>query len=287
MINFFIPFFAAISSATATTLEKISLKVKKIDSKLYQTASFLSIVILMIPFIVFFWKTNDGAFELNHILIFVAVIVFSFLANWFAYYAMKWEKLSNIEPAKLMEPLFTVILALIFSFIFGQVLYDRSTHILIPALIAAAALVFSHIKKHHFEFNGYFIAAIIGSFFFAVELTISRLILNYYSPLTFYFIRCFFVLLFSLVIFRPNFKKINGKKHKLLIILVGAIWILFRILLYYGYMRIGIIETTLLMLLAPVFVYIFAWKFLKEKISWRNVVAGIIILGCVVYALIG
>ena len=66
---------------------------------------------------------------------------------------------------------------------------EKNFTALILALIAAAALIFSHIKKHHLKFGKYFIFALIGSFFFASELVLSRLILDYYSPMTFYFAR--------------------------------------------------------------------------------------------------
>ena len=78
---------------------------------------------------------------------------------------MKWEKVTNLEPAKILEPLFVIILAIFFSFIIDAGLYERNLKVIIPALIAGVALIFSHIQKHHLKFNRYFIAAILGSFF--------------------------------------------------------------------------------------------------------------------------
>jgi len=37
-------------------------------------------------------------------------------------------------------------------------------------------------------------------------------------------------------------------------------------------------------MLGPVFIYLFAWKFLKEKLNWKNLVAAIIILFSILYA---
>lgn len=280
-----VPILGAIGLGAGTILEKIVLKKKKIGPRLYQTAGFLAIVLIMIPFLYFFWKLDPAAFTSKNILIMLAVVIGSVIANAFIFYSLKWEKITYLEPARLLEPLFVIILAIIFSFIFGQGLYERNTKIIIPALIAGFALIFSHIKKHHLEFNKYFIATIIGSFFFAFELTISRLILDFYSPISFYFIRSTLVLFISFVIFRPKFSKLDTKS-KWLILLIGSIGVLYRIMVYYGYLELGVIFTTLILMLGPLFIYLFAWKFLKEKLEWRNIVAAGVIIASVLYVLL-
>lgn len=282
---FYLPIFGAIAMASGTILEKIVLRKKKIDIKLYQVAGFLAIVLVMIPFIYFFWKLDSAAFELKNIFILSLVIFFSIIANLLVFYSLKWEKISNLEPARILEPLFVILLAVIFSF-FVSDLYERNLNITIPALIAAAALIFSHVKRHHLTFNKYFIAAIIGSFFFAIELVISRLILDFYNPLSFYFVRSSAILLISFLLFRPSLKKLNTKV-RWQILATGALFVFYRIVVYYGYLNIGVIFTTLMIMLGPIFIYVFAKIFLKEKLEWRNVVAGIIIAASIVYVVLG
>jgi len=286
MMQAIVPVLGALALATGTILEKTVLRKKKINIKLYQTAIFFAIVLAMVPFIYFFWKMDAQALELKNILIFSAVIVSSIIANLFIFYSLKWEKISKLQPARILEPLFVILLAILFSFFIGNGLYDRNIKFIIPALIAALALIFSHIKKHHLSFNKYFIAAIIGSFFFALELVISRLILNFYSPITFYFLRCSTIFLLSLIIFRPKFKLLD-KKSTWIILITGAIWAVYRIVIYWGYINLGIIFTTLMVMLGPIFIYLFAYKFLKEKLNWRNIIASIVIIACVLYAVLG
>lgn len=281
---YYLPFIGAIALASGFMLEKIVLRKRKVDIKLYQTASFLAIILVMLPFLYYFWKLEAEAFTGVNLFIFGLVVLFSMIANMFTFYSMKWEKVSNLEPAKMLEPLFTILLAIIFSF-FTVGLYDRNLNIIVPALIAGLALIFSHIKKHHLDFNKYFIAAIFGAFFFALELIVSRLILNYYSPLTFYFARCSAIFIFSLLVFRPDFKKL-GKKSIIHVLITGAIWVVYRTIVYYGYLNLGVIFTTLIIMLGPVFVYAFARIFLKEKIEIRNIVASVIIIACVLYAVL-
>jgi len=240
----------------------------------------------MVPFIYFFWRLDSQALELKNILIFSAVIVISLIANLFVFYSLKWEKVTKLEPARILEPMFIIILAIIFSFFIDSNLYERNLKFIIPALIASIAIIFPHIKKYHLKINKYIIAAILGSFFFALELIITRLILDFYSPITFYFLRCSSIFLISLIVFRPKFKSLD-KKSIWIILITGAIWAVYRIIIYWGYLNYGVIFTTLMIMLGPVLIYILAWKFLKEKLNWKNIVAALIIIACVVYAVLG
>lgn len=281
---YYFPILGAIALAGGTILERIVLRKKKVGVNLYQTASFLAIVISLLPLIYFFWKMDPGAMEPKNIVIFFLVIFFSIIANLLVFYSLKWEKVGNLEPARILEPLFVILLAIVFSF-FAENLYERNLKIIIPAIIASLALVFSHIKRHHLQFNPYFVTAIIGSFFFALELVLSRLILDFYSPVTFYFLRSSSIFLLSLLIFRPNFKKLDAKV-RWQIFATGFIWTAYRIIVYYGYLNVGVFFTTLLLMLGPIFIYTLAHFILKEKISWRNLIAAIVIVGSIVYAVI-
>ncbi|MCK4647765.1 EamA family transporter [Candidatus Pacearchaeota archaeon] len=279
-----IPIIGALALAIGTILQKVVLRKRKINIKLYQVLEFLAIIIVMLPLIYFFWKFDAEALQLRNILIFGSVIIFSIIANLLVFYSVKWEKISNLEPAKILEPLFVIILAIIFSFFFEN-LYEKNLKVIIPAIIAAAALILSHIKKQHLSFNKYFLAAIAGSFFFALELILSRLILDFYSPISFYFLRCSAIFLISLALFRPNFKKAD-KNVRLHILLIGSIWVIYRVIVYYGYINLGVIFTTLIIMLAPIFIYTFAHIFLKEKIKLRNIISALIIIACIIYAIL-
>lgn len=279
----YLPILGALALAGGLVLERMVLKKKKIDIKSYTIAGFLTIVLVMIPLIFFFWKIDSDAFQPINLIIFSLVVLFSIIANLFTFYALKQEKVSNLEPARVLEPLFTILLAIVFSFFAGG-LYERNMHVIFPALIAAAALVFSRFRKNHISFNKYFLALILGSFFFALELVTSRLILDYYSPLTFYFLRCAFILLASWLIFMPKLGKVD-KTSWVQIFVTGAIFVLYRTIVYYGYLNLGIIFTTLILMLGPVFIFALARIFLKEKLDWRNIVAALVVVACVVYAM--
>jgi len=71
-----------------------------------------------------------------------------------------------------------------------------------------------------------------------------------------------------------------------MIFIISIVWVVYRVIMYYGYQTIGIVFTTMLLILAPIVIYIFAAIFLKEKIKLRQIIASIIIVACVVSAII-
>lgn len=279
----------ALSEASATIIEKRILKDKKLSFKVYTTWGFLAIVIVLL-IVMFFteivldkreiFSISPQAFMLKNVFILGLVILLSILANLFVFYAMKWEKITALEPMRLMQPLFAIALALL--------LYAPERHtqtsILLASIIAAITLVISHIKRHHLSFNKYSISAILGSLFFALELVISRTILNYYSPMSFYLIRCAAIFVICFMIFKPKINQMSKRIWQLSFV-TSIIWVFYRFLLYSSYVSSGIIFTTLIFILAPIFIFLFAGIFLKEKITARNLVAAIIITACVSYAI--
>jgi len=281
----YIPILGALALAAGTVLERSILKGRKISIKLYQTISFFVIILVMLPFLYFFWKIDySNALQLKNILLFAGIIASAIAANILIFYSEKWEKVTNLEPARILEPLFTILLALLLSF-FTIGIYDRNFNVIIPAIIASLALVFPHIKKHHLNFNKYFLAAIFGSFFFALELVLSKPLLSFYSPISFYFIRCAAIFMISLVAFMPSLKPLKDKKTSLMILITGAIWVVYRIAIYFAYLQYGVTFTTLILMTGPILIYILANRFLKEKLNWENILSSLIIIACVIYAI--
>ncbi len=281
----YIPFLGALALGAGTILEKITLKDKKLDIKLYQTAGFLAIVLAIIPFLLFSWKITPEAYSIKNLLILLGLVLVSIIANMLVFYSIKGEKVTALQPTRALEPMLTILLSLIFGLFISGVYEGISGKILIPALIASFAVVFPHIRKEHLRMNKYLVSSIIGSFFFALELVMSKLILDYYSPITFYFFRCLLIFFISFIIFRPNFDKLDRKSAGLILI-TGLVWVVYRVAIYFGYMKYGIIFTTLITLMAPVLVYFLAHVFLKEKPNWKNILSSIIIVCCVLYSVL-
>lgn len=273
----YIPFIGALALGLGSFFEKLTLKDKKLFPSHFVVALFLAAVVIMLPFIYFFFEIDSSAFRPLNLLFLAGIVAFSILANVFALYSLKWEKLTNLEPVRLLEPLFVVLLA------FAVFKSERNPEIIIPSIIAALALVFSHVRKHHLDFNKFILAGIGGSLFYAVELILTRIILPYYNPISLYFVRCVIIAVVSFIIFRPNLAGEFSKKEKWMVFIIAFFWVVFRVATYYGYLYLGVVSTTLVLMLGPLVIYILAVIFLKERLRWRNIAASIIILGCVVY----
>jgi len=282
---FYIPIIGAVLEGAGNIIDKKIVITHKIDYKNCTVYGFLALVLVMLPLIFFFWEIKPEAYSIRNLLIFIAVVLFSILANLLAFFSLKRKNLTELEPIRLMQPLFVVLLAFILSFFFAAYYTERKYSILILALIASIALIASHVRKHHLVLNKYIIAAVLGSFFFAVELVISKAILPYYSSLTFYFLRCLLIFLITAFIFHPKISSIKNKT-KLLMLLSGVIWVAYRWILYYGYLTLGVVFTTILFILSPIFIFLFARIFLKEKILLRQIIASAIIIACVITAII-
>jgi drug/metabolite transporter (DMT)-like permease len=282
----YIPIIGSFLEASASIIEKKILRENKIDYKNYTVYGFLTIVLVMIPFTFFLWGLSPEALKLKNILIFFAIVIISIVANILTYYSMKRKDLTELEPIRLMQPLLTIIMAFILSFFFAQFSSERNFLILALGIIASLALILPHVKKHHLSFNKYITAAVLGSFLFAAELVLSKFILSYYNSFTFYFLRCLVIFIITWIIFQPKIKSIKNKT-KLAILLTSIIWTIYRIILYYGYNTYGILFTTIIMsVLTPVFIFIFAAIFLKEKIKLKHIISAAIIVICVIATII-
>lgn len=275
----FLPFLGAFFEATGVVIEKNMLKLRGLNYKNYTVFSFLAIILVSLPFLLFYWKVDEGALYFGNLIILGAVIGFAILANLLVYYSMKREDVTVLEPIWLMQPLFTVLLAVLF---YPE---ERNWMIFLLAVIASFVLIVSHIKRKHLYFNKYLMAGMLGSLFFAIELILSQSILEFYSPFTFYFIRCLGIFIVTLLLFRPKTRILNGKVS-LGFLLIGILWVLYRAIIYYSYGSIGVIMTTVIFILSPVLMFIFAIFFLKERPSLKQTLSMIIILICVALALI-
>ena len=279
-----LPVFGAFLESALSIVDK-----KIINSKIkfpnYIVYIFLSIAIVSLPLMFFFWNVKSGALELKNLIIFIVIIVSSVFANFFVFYSLTREDLLEVEPIRLTLPLFSILIAFIFSFFFEVYSNERNYSIIALSLIASITLIASHVKKNHIYFNKYAVAAIIGSFLFAFELVISKQLLAYYNPITFYFLRSLIIFVIVFSIFSRKLTWVKNKV-KIMMLLLALIAVLERVILYYGYQNLGIIFTTTLFILAPVFIYIFAWIFLKEKITTKQIISSIVIVVCVITAIV-
>jgi drug/metabolite transporter (DMT)-like permease len=281
----YLPLLGAFLEGVGVTIQKRVLRKHNVNNRNYIIYGFLSIVLVMLPFIYFFWQVEPEATTILNISILLAIVILSILANLFVIYSLKKEDISEIEPIRLTQPLLTILIAFILSFFFEIFQDEKSVSILVLSIIASIVLIWSHTEKNHLKFSKYDYAALIGGLLFAIELVISKFILSYYNSFTFYFLRCLLIFIITWILFHSKLGPLKGKT-KAMIFIVGIIWTIYRVIMYYGYQTLGIVFTTMLFILAPIFIYLFAWMFLKEKIQWKQIISSIIIVICIVVAIV-
>ena len=282
---FYIPIIGSFFEAALAVIEKKVLRKHNINAINFTMYSFLSIIIVMLIPLYFFWKVTPEATQLTNLLIFISIVVTSVFANITFAYSLKRENLSEMEPIRLMQPLFILLIAFSLSFFFSAYYNERNYPILILSLIASLTLILSHVTKRHLKMDKYILAGIIGNFLFALEVVISKSILPYYSSFTFYFLRSLFIFIICIVIWHPKIKPLK-KGTRNLFFIMGIIAVIYRLIIYYGYQNIGIIMTTILFLLSTILIYISAAVFLKEKIKKQQIISSIVIITCIIISII-
>lgn len=269
---------AAVINASAANLDKYILSKEKIHWKLYLVASFFLLAIINLPLFLLFGEIQPQAKETIWLIALALSIILSVIVNILYYAALQHEKLSEIQPITLLAPLFTIIGASIF------LKDERDTVVIILAVIAALTLAWAHLKKEHIKFHKALVPLLIYVILVApFSAILHRKLLTIYNPFAFEFILNSVVFLALFLIYRPRWSKLHKKNPKILII-TNILWTIGWILVFYSYTWIGVIRTTLIMMLSPLLVYVFARVFLKEKLYWKNVVALVIILICVTIA---
>ena len=176
------------------------------------------------------------------------------------------------------SPLLTIIIA-------GIVYPDeRNLKILLLAIIAALALIFSHIEKRHLKFDKGLFPIMLAVFLGAVETNIIKELLYFYSPVAMYTVRTGLVSLLLFLIVRPSMKDmVKDGMRKLF--LISFMWVLIMIFTYYSFQILGVVYTVLILMLTPVLIVFGSYLILKErKIRKKDIVALIIVVICVIVA---
>tara|TARA_Y100000034_G_scaffold91319_1_gene110142 strand:- start:177 stop:1019 length:843 start_codon:yes stop_codon:yes gene_type:complete len=277
MLQFIIPTIAAVSGSLEMFLNKFILSREKVNYKLFTSVSFLLLSLIMLIISPFFFEFSSDFFLPINLILLVVIVIIGTIANVLLFHGMKAEKLTEIDALFVFGGFFTILLtALIYA-------DERNPYILIPAVIASIALILSHVKKHHIKFHKTGLMVLGATLLFAFENVIVKYLLVTYNAFSLYFIRSFLIMLVLVIYFKPNLKKLNGKKYFHLTV-TQVLIIVQLVLTYYSFQRFGVVYTMLIMTLMPILLYIYALVWLKEKLEWKKAVAGVVILVCVVVA---
>ena len=272
-----IPLIVAFISAITLILQKYILSTLKVNYKDFNIFVFIFLfIITSFLFPKFGWIKPEAATHF-YIIIGISMVIAATLWNILLSQALQKEKLIEFELIQMLQPLFTIFLG---SLIFTS---ERSIYILPAAIVAAAALIIAHIKRHHIMFDKYAKYLLLAVVLMAVEMIFIKILLSVYSPVALYAIRTLFVAVAMWGILRPSFITITFRKS-LIIIGTAVLAVIQMVLFYYAVNNEGLIFTTMILILTPVLIYLYSIFISKEKLTFRTGLSFVIIIFCILFA---
>ncbi len=272
-MGFLFPVAAAVLQAVSFTLDKFILSLKRVDFRMYTGVSFpLSFLVNMALFFLFRPLIPQVGFSGYYGWLLLGSIAIGFLMNILFYRALDHDKLGEIQTLSLLNAVPIIVVS---SIIFTD---ERNFAIIIPALVATVAIIWSHWERHHIKIARDTLPYLISSLAIApVSAAISKELLLVWNPIALEMVRTGALAALFLFVFGNAIAKISGRALRLLVvtnILTTIAWVFF----YFGYQRLGIVHTLLLFSLQPFLVYLSSILILRERPSWKRSAAFVIVL---------
>lgn len=272
-----LPILASISRALEIIVDKDILSRQKTDFRNYLIGTFLLILVVAVALGIFLGRISSNFFTLPYLLAFVGIVATAVGWNAIFYRAIQHEKLTDAEPIILATPLAVILIGVIF------LPSERKWSYVILGIIAALSVIAAYFRKRHLRFNLYSLALIGYVLLFGFEALFTKVVLTNINGFALYPIRVFFVMIILALVLRPPLKKANNLNW-LSFAIVAIIANVYYLFLYLSYAHFGITITALFTVIQPVLIYLASLFFFKEKFNWRNIVAAVVVLFCVIYA---
>ena len=271
------PLIAALTQAGNILVDKITLTRKQVSLRDFVPVLFLFLFFFTVLLFPFLGKVSPEIFTPYYLIIFGLMLITAVVWNIFYYRGAQLEKVHEFEMIVMFQPLLTIILAAIF------LKGEQSVPIIIAAIIAALALIAAHLNKTHLAFSTGAKSLIIATVFMSIELILIDILLKVLSPVALYAIRTGILFIFFYFYYRPDVFKIASANAALILCsaFLGSVQMVAK---FYGFEKFGVVYTSMILILAPLLVYILSTIFLHEKIKIRTIISAIVILGCILYA---
>src|SRR3989344_2719277 len=157
-MNFLFPTLAAILQAGSYTLDKVVLSVRRVSFKPYTGVSFpLIFLITLIIFLIFRPPLSFALLAGNLWWLLLLSIGISVVNNLIFYRALDSDHLGEMQTLDLLQNIPIIIFS---SIVFAD---ERNFTVIIPALIASSAVIWSHWERHHFKIAKYSLSFLIWS----------------------------------------------------------------------------------------------------------------------------
>lgn len=268
---------AALTQAGGIIIDKITLTRRQVELKVFIPIVFLFLFLLSAILLPFLGHVSADFFKLNTLILFVLMIITAIIWNVFYYRGAQAEKVHEFEMIVIFQPLVTIILA---SFFLRS---EQNWPIVVVSIIASLALILSKIGKEHFKITPSSAGLILAVVLMSIELIIIDVLLKVISPVAIYCVRTGILAIFFWLYYKPHVERVAD--HNVQLILFSSIFgVIQMVAKFYGFQTMGVVLTSLILILAPILTYTLSTFFLHEKLHWKQTVSFVIILICVIFA---
>jgi len=270
-------FFAAVGYAGGIVVDKVVLSQYRIPVKRFVPLLFIWLATITAFLLPKFASVDWPLFgTTKYLLLFLAMFAVAITWNSFYYRGIQSEEIHEFELVMLLSPLVTIVLSEIF------LPSERNVELFIAGAIASVALIFSRFKHHHLQITKNTSIIFIAMFFMSAESIIIKMLLDVFSPVALYFIRTAVMAVIFLLFWRPKLLSMPARCFAYTII-SAVFGVIQMVLKFYGFAKLGVVETTVILVLGPFLVYFFSAFYFKENLKKRDIISALIVIASVIY----
>ncbi|MDD4151004.1 MAG: EamA family transporter [Candidatus Gracilibacteria bacterium] len=277
MFNFLFPIISILGEALGNTFDKINFNKTKLKA---QNQMFLVFLIMAfgssLTFI--FGGNKIPQFSLMLIFLIISIVLISFFQNIFQFHGISKKDLQTREPIISLQPIITVVIAYI---IFPS---EREIKYILAIILSVLVLYFFKFRGNlKISFDKGILQIFLGVFTASILANLYKFTLGIVSPEFLTICRTIGILI-MLILFKQvvlNKSNFNTKQIKYGF-LAGFFYFIGALANLYSIKELGLTFTILLLFLGPVFVFLFSFFILKEKVEIKNIISSIIILFIVI-----
>jgi drug/metabolite transporter (DMT)-like permease len=268
---------AAFGYAGGLVIDKVVLSRYKVPVKRFIPLLFIWLAIITAFLLPSFGNVDWVRFgTVHYLLIFFAMLVIAITWNSFYYRGIQSEEVHEFELIMLLSPFVTVILSEIF------LPDERDLGVFVAGLIASSALIVSKFKRNHIQLSKNSGVIFTAMFLMSAESIFIKMLLDVFSPAALYFARTSITAIIFLIFWRPKLLLMPARCFGSVII-AAVFGVVLMVLKFYGFAKLGVIETTTILVLGPLLVYFFSAFYFKENLKKRDILAALVVVASVLY----
>lgn len=268
---------ASLGYAGGVIADKIIISKYRVPLWRFAPLLFVWLCVITAIFVPVFGSINfSGLMTTKYLALFFGMILVAVVWNIYYYRGIQKEEVHEFEIIMMLSPLITIVFAEIF------LPSERSLPVFIAAIIASAALISTRFRRHHLRISKTTWQTILAMVLMSLESILIKGLLGIMSPVTLYFLRTGIIAIVFLIMYRPKLFQMPKEAYGL-IILSAIAGVVQMVLKFYGFQNLGVVETTLILVLGPFLVYFFSTYYFKEKLFKRDLFAAAVVVGCILY----